>query len=279
MADITLRPVTGTIGAEVKGVDLASDLSADTISQILDAFHHFHVLFFRDQDLSPHGQIKFAKQLGELGTHPYVQPNPDHHEIIDIVTEPDDRVNFGGGWHTDVTFLAEPDLGSILYAVEVPDCGGDTLWANQHAAWEALSDPIKELIDPLVAVHSARRQYSDNGYSQQSKAVQTRGADQAAQIEEVHPVVRTHPVTGRKGLYVNRAFTERIKGLRRSESDAILNFLFDHAVQEPFTCRFRWEPGSLAMWDNRCVQHFAIHDYSGHRRHMRRVTLKGDRPV
>jgi len=279
MTDLVVKPVTGAIGAEVSGIDLASDLTSHDVGRLRDAFNQFHVLFFRDQQLCPERQAGFARRFGELGSHPYVEPSAEHPEVLDIITEPDDRVNFGGGWHTDVTFLAEPDLGSILYAVDVPDYGGDTLWASQHAAWDALSDTMKEFIDPLVAVHSARMQYGGNGYSQQSKAMKTRNADDATTSEVHHPVVRTHPVTGRKGLYVNKAFTERIRGLHRSESDAVLGFLFEHAVREPFTCRFQWQPGSLAMWDNRCVQHYALYDYKGKRRHMRRVTLKGDRPV
>ena len=271
-------PVSGVIGADVYGLDLAAPLDNDTVRRVRSAFNEHQVLFFRDQHLSPAQQIAFGRRFGELGTHPYVAANAEHPEIIDVVTEPDDCVNFGGGWHSDVTFLEEPDLGSILYAVDVPPHGGDTLFANQHAAYDTLSDTMKTVLDGLVGVHSAGPQYGGAGYSTQSAAISTQGATEAAASRVEHPVVRTHPETGRKGLYVNPAFTIGIKGLHRAEAKALLTFLFAHATAEVRTCRFRWQPGSVAMWDNRSVQHYALHDYRGHRRVMRRITICGDRP-
>lgn len=279
MSTFTVTPIAGSLGAEIEGIDLSQPLEADTVSRLRAAFNENHVLFFRDQALSPTEQIAFGRNFGELGTHPYVAANPDHPEVLDVVTEPTDRINFGGGWHSDVTFLAEPDLGSILYAIDVPSVGGDTLFADQHAAYEGLSDTMKELIDGLVGVHSASVQYGGNGYSQRSTAMETKDSTGAAESEVEHPVVRTHPETGRKGLFVNRAFTLGIKGMYRSESQALLEFLFTHAVKERFTCRFRWQPGSVAMWDNRSVQHYALHDYKGEWRRMRRITIQGDRPA
>jgi len=278
MTQLELEPISGVLGAVVHGIDLAQPLVDETVQAIRSAFVSHHVLFFRDQELDAEQQMAFGRRFGALDEHPFVHGTDAHPEVLDIVTEPDDALNFGGGWHTDVTFLPEPDLGSILYGVDIPLVGGDTLFANQHAAYDALSDTMKSMLHGLVAVHSAGSQYQAGGTSTRSKAIRTKNADLAAHEVE-HPVVRTHPENGRKGLYVNRAFTTRIRGLRRNESEAILNFLFDHAVQERFTCRFRWECRSLAMWDNRSVQPFALHDYAGQRRQMRRITICGDRPV
>ena len=273
-----IHPTTGTFGAEIRGVDLATDLREETIAAIRAAFNEHHVLFFRSQELDPHAQVAFGRRFGDLDTHPFVEGNQAYPEIIDVVIEPDDIVNFGGGWHTDVTFLAEPDLGSILYAVETPPAGGDTLFADQHAAYDALSDGMKGLLDGLVATHSAGPQYAVGGLSTKSKAMATKNPERA-QETVTHPVVRTHPESGRKALYVNPAFTTGIVGMYPHEAAVLLRFLYKHATREPFQCRFRWERGSVAMWDNRSVQHYALFDYLGHRRHMRRVTVKGDVPV
>ena len=273
-----IRPTTGTLGADVTGIDVAADLDDTTIAELRTALNEHHVLFFRDQDLPPERQVAFGQRFGELDTHPFVEGNDTHPELIDIITEPEDVANFGGGWHTDVTFLSEPDLGSILYAVETPARGGDTLFADQHAAYDALSDAMKELLDGLTATHSAGPQYAEGGYSTLSKSMKTKNAELSTEVV-THPVIRTHPENGRKALYVNPAFTTGIVGMYPHEARVLLRFLHQQAVREPFTCRFRWEPGSLAMWDNRSVQHYALFDYRGARRHMRRVTIKGDRPI
>jgi len=274
---ITVEPVSGALGAVVRDVDLSEPLDERMVGDIREAFLAHHVLFFHDQVLSPEAQLRVGRYFGELDTHPFVEGTEANPEVIDIITEPDDVLNFGGGWHSDVTFLEEPDLGSLLYAIEVPPFGGDTLFANQHAAYEALSDTMKDLLDGLVAKHSAGPQYAEGGYSTLSKSMKTKSADLAGAVVR-HPLVRTHPETGKKALYVNPSFTVGIEGMRLDESMALLGFLFNHMVREPFTCRFRWSPGSVAMWDNRSVLHYALFDYRGHRRTMRRITIKGDRP-
>lgn len=274
---ITVGPVAGSLGAEIGPIDLAAGLDDATTAEVRRAFLSHHVVFFRDQHLTPEALKAFGRRFGELDTHPFVEGMADHPEVIEVVTEPDDTFNFGGGWHTDVTFLEAPDLGSILYAMEVPPYGGDTLFANQHLAYETLSDSVKVQIDGLVALHSAGPQYAEGGYSTRSKSMRTKASDEAGTVVR-HPVVRTHPETGRKGLYVNRAFTIGIEGMPDEESAALLRRLFAHATREPFTCRFRWQAGSVAMWDNRSVQHYALHDYRGHRRRMARITIRGDRP-
>ena len=274
---VSVEPMSGTLGAVIRGVDLSSSLSDGLVAEIWNAFLEHHVLYFPDQDLTPDAQVRFGRHFGELDTHPFVEGMEAHPEVIEIVTEADDRVNFGGGWHSDVTFLEQPDLGSILCAVDVPPFGGDTLFANQHAAYDALSDTMKDMLDGLVAKHSAGPQYAQGGYSTLSRSMKTKPAEGIDAIVR-HPLVRTHPETGKKALYVNRAFTVGIAGMRHDEAQALLEFLFVHAVKDPFTCRIRWMSGSVAMWDNRSVQHYALFDYHGHRRHMRRVTVKGDRP-
>jgi taurine dioxygenase len=274
---LLVEPLTGVLGALVSRVDLSSTLDEHTVADLREALLQHHVLFFRDQHLTAEQQIAFGRRFGDLDEHPFVHGRPDFPEVLEVITEPDDTFNFGGGWHTDLTFREKPDMGSILYAVQVPPAGGDTLFANQHAAYDALSTTMKSFLDGLVANHSAGSQYREGGQSTKSKSMLTKNADQAEQHVR-HPVIRTHPETGRKGLYVNGAFTTHITGMRPDESHAILQFLLRHAVSEAFTCRFRWEPGSVAMWDNRSVQHYALHDYAGQRRHMRRITIKGDKP-
>lgn len=275
---IQVKPISGALGAEIEGVDLAGDLSNEAFDQVHQAFLDHHVIFFRDQHgLTPEKHKAFGRRFGTLNVHPYVKGMEGHPEILEIIKEPEEKTNFGGGWHTDMSFLEEPALGSILHAIEVPPYGGDTLWANQHLAYEALSDGLKETLEGLTAIHSAKGEYGPKGQSALNRqSMEATAAPDAPEFE--HPVVRTHPETGRKGLYVNPAFTLRFKGWSRRESRPLLNYLFEHSRQEPFTCRFRWEPGSVAFWDNRSTWHFALNDYHGHRRHMRRVTVNGDKP-
>ncbi|MBL8771427.1 MAG: TauD/TfdA family dioxygenase [Phenylobacterium sp.] len=273
MTDLKIRRVAGALGAEIEGVDLARPQSDETIAAIRRALVEHQVIFFRDQDLTPEQQVAFGRRFGPLNIHPYVAGMAEHPEVMEIIKEPSDKTNFGGGWHSDMSFLETPAIGSILYAVELPDWGGDTLFASQAAAFEALSPGLQKTLEGLNAVHSASREYSAGGHS-----AQKRGSMKVAEAdgyigEFVHPVVLTHPETGRKALYVNPAFTLRFEGWKARESKPLLDYLFEHCRYEGFTCRFAWRPGSVAFWDNRSVWHFALNDYPGQRRHMRRVTV------
>lgn len=278
---IEVQPISGALGAEILGVDLSEALDSEVFEEIKSAFHEHLVLFFRDQHLTPDQQKAFGERFGSLNVHPYVTALEGHPEIIPIIKEKDEKVNFGGGWHSDMSFLEEPALGSMLYGLDVPEFGGDTLFANQYLAYERLSDAMKKMLGELVAIHSAGSQYAAGGESDRNKDKRTTMkvavTDDALKVTE-HPVVRTHPGTGRKSLYVNRAFTVKFKGMTKRESRPLLNFLFDHCTREEFTCRFRWTDRSIAFWDNRCTQHYALNDYQGQRREMHRVTINGDRP-
>ena len=270
---LNIRRVAGALGAEITGVDLAQPLPDDTIAAIRQALVEHQVIFFRDQDLTPAQQVVFGRRFGPLNIHPYVAGMADHPEVMEIVKEPSDRINFGGGWHSDMSFLETPAIGSILYAVELPEWGGDTLFASQAAAYDALSPGLKATLEGLNAVHSASREYSAQGASAQKRGSMNVAEADGYVGEYVHPVVLVHPETGRKALYVNPAFTLRLEGWKTSESKALLDYLFSHCRYEGFTCRFNWRPGSVAFWDNRSVWHFALNDYPGQRRHMRRVTV------
>ena len=273
MSSLRIRRTAGALGAELSGVDLSQPLSDDLIAEIRAAFVEHQVIFFRDQALTPDQQLAFGKRFGTLNIHPYVSGMASHPEIMEIIKEPTDKINFGGGWHSDMSFLETPSIGSILYALEIPEYGGDTLFASQAAAFEALSPALRATLEALNAVHSAGREYSAGGHSVQKRGSMVVAEAEGATGEFVHPMVLTHPETGRKALYVNPAFTMKIEGWTTRESKALLDFLFDHCRSERFTTRFAWKPGSIAFWDNRSVWHYALNDYPGQRRHMRRVTV------
>jgi taurine dioxygenase len=272
-SQLNIRRLAGALGAELSGVDLSQELPDATIAAIRQALLDHQVIFFRDQALSPERQVAFGRRFGPLNIHPYVAGMADHPEVMEVIKEPEDRINFGGGWHSDMSFLERPAIGSILYAVETPEVGGDTLFASQAAAFEALSPGLQRTLEGLNAVHSASREYSSSGHSAQKRKSMAIAEADGLVGEFVHPMVLTHPETGRKALYVNPAFTLKIEGWKTSESMALLEYLFQHCRYEGFTCRFQWAPGSVAFWDNRSVWHFALNDYHGHRRHMRRVTV------
>lgn len=278
---ISVTPIAGALGAELGGVDLSRPLSDAATGEIRSALLKHHVIFFRDQHLSPDQHLAFGRRFGELQVHDFVEGMADNEEILEVRKEAGETLNFGGGWHTDVSYLERPALGSVLYARAVPEYGGDTMFANQHLAYETLSDGMKAMLDGMTAVHSARRPYGVNAtrafYTGPSSMHFTFSEEAHAEVE--HPVIRTHVETGRKSLYVNRTFTLRFKDMTEAESAPLLDYLCDHAVRPEFTCRFRWQPNSVAFWDNRCVQHNAINDYHGQRRVMHRVTIEGERPV
>ena len=279
---IEVCPIAGACGAEVLGIDLAEPLDNEAFAEVHRAFLDNQVIFFRDQKITPEQHKAFGRRFGELNIHPQYEPVDGHPEILPIVKEPEDRDNIGDTWHSDLTFLEKPPLGSILYALEVPPVGGDTLFANQYLAYESLSDGMRKMLDGLVAVHSSRILSDPEMAKARNTSRSTKLREDAETAEEMtseHPLVRTHPETGRKGLFVNLPFTIRFKDMTEEESKPLLHFLYEHASRPEFTCRFRWEKGSIAMWDNRCVQHYALNDYHGYRRTMHRVTVNGDRPI
>ena len=271
---IEVKPLNPTIGAEIRGVDLAGEVSNQQIDEIRQAFAAHSVVFFKDQrPLPPARQISFAGQFGELLIHPAAPQHPDHPEIFVIHTHKDSRDANGSIWHTDVPCEEEPPLGSMLQLHQVPSHGGDTLFASMYAAYDALSDQMKEFLAPLQAIHESEHIYKGRYKGQ--------GVDEAKQRfpSAIHPIVCTHPATGRKFLFVNGAFTTRIKGLKKPESAAILQFLIEHSTREQFQVRHKWEVNDMAFWDNRCAQHLAMWDYWPEERKGHRVTIKGTRPV
>jgi taurine dioxygenase len=269
---ITVEKLTPIIGAEIGGVALGGPISNRQMDEIHRALAENLVIFFRDQHMTQEQHLEFGRQFGPLHLHPAAPHEPGHPELMIIkADEKSVRAN-GEGWHSDVSCDEEPPLGSILYIKECPPHGGDTLFANMYAAYEALSDRMKAYLDGLRAVHDGepvyRGMFANDGV-----------ADKPSYPRAEHPVIRTHPVTGRRALYVNRGFTTRILGIPPDESEGILRYLYEHMENPLFQCRFRWQPNSVAFWDNRCAQHWAMWDYWPHRRYGNRVTVKGDRPV
>jgi taurine dioxygenase len=275
-----LRRTAGALGGEIVGIDLAKPVGDEVIADIRRALLDHQVIFFHDQQLTPQQHLAFGRRFGELNVHDFVDGMADYPEIIEVRKEADETKNFGGSWHSDVSYLETPALGSILYAHEVPDFGGDTLFASMYLAYETLSPGMQQMLLGLKAVHSARRPYGtgSNFTAAGDRSMKIRLSNKA-EAEVEHPVVRTHPETGRKALFVNSNFTIRFAGMTEAESAPQLDFLYRHATQPEFTCRFGWRANDIAFWDNRCLQHYAINDYHGQRRIMHRVTINGDRPV
>jgi taurine dioxygenase len=269
---ITITKLTPIIGAEIGGVDLSKPLGNRALDEIHRALAENLVVFFRDQHITPDQHVAFGRRFGDLHIHPAAPHEPGRPELMIIHADKDSPRANGEGWHSDVSCDVEPPMGSILYIRECPPVGGDTLFASMYAAYEALSDRMKRYLDGLTAIHDGEDSYRGTyaNYGIQDKQTYPRAE---------HPVVRTHPVTGKRAIYVNRGFTKRLVGVPRDESEGMLRYLFDHVENSLFQCRFRWRPNSIAFWDNRCVQHRAMWDYWPATRSGNRVTVKGDRPV
>ena len=269
---LDVRPLSPLIGAEIHGLDLSATLDPAVVAQVRATLNTHHVIFFRDQELTPGQQVAFAAQFGEVTeAHPVIPSTTDHPSVLAI----DGREDRASWWHTDVTFLDTPPMGSILYMREVPDVGGDTTWASLQDAYDRLAEPVRDLCDRLIAIHhdpwfaadvDARGGYTWDGEWREKLR------------PALHPVVRTHPENGRKGVFVNPQFTQMILGFSKLESAGLLDVLYRHCVQPELTCRFRWQPGSVAFWDNRACLHYALDDYGQAVRVGHRVTLRGDRP-
>jgi taurine dioxygenase len=274
---IEVHKIAGALGAEISGVDLARDLDDQTVVEIRRIWLDNCVMFFRNQDLPPAQFLEFAKRFGEPIEYPFLKGLDGFPEIITVAKLEHEKINFGGVWHSDTSYLDVPPMATMLIAREVPPVGGDTLFANQYLAYETLSDGMKRLLDGLIALNASAK--ADVTRTREDRLKDSKNPQARKDYVAEHPVVRTHPETGRKALYVNVAHTVRFKDMSEEESAPILDFLFQHQIRPEFTCRFHWEPGSIAFWDNRCAQHNPVNDYHGYRRLMHRITLKGDKPV
>lgn len=275
---IDVRPLTTTIGAEITGVDVASNLSAIAFEEIQRAFTHYGVIFFRNQEMTPDQHIGFAQRWGGINVNRFFKPVPSYPLIAEVRKEPDQAANIGGSWHTDHSYDQIPATGSILYAREVPESGGDTLFASMYAAYDNLSDGLRQLLGSLRAIHSSRHVFGPAAYREwrdASDVGERLGNPDAATQDANHPVVIRHPLSERRALYVNPGFTVKFDGWCENESKPLLEYLYRHASRPEFTCRFRWQKNSIAIWDNRATWHHALNDYHGERRLMHRITLEG----
>jgi taurine dioxygenase len=268
---VRVARIAGALGAEILDVDLSKSFSKE---KIREAFLEHQVIFFRDQTLDPAQFMAFARCMGRPIEYPFVKGIAGFPEVIEVKKLEHERHNFGGLWHSDTAYLDQPPMGSMLLAREVPPHGGDTLFASQYLAYESLSPAMQNLLSGLKAVNASSK--ANVTRTREDRIKEQGGSGQEYEAE--HPVVRTHPETGRKALYVNSGHTVRFAGMTEEESAPLLEFLFRHQVKPEFTCRFSWRVGSLALWDNRCTQHNPINDYHGHRRVMHRITLAGDKP-
>jgi taurine dioxygenase len=273
---LAVHPVAGALGAEISGVDLSKPLDDIVIAELRRAWLEHLVVFFRDQDLSLAQFLAFARRVGTPIEYPFVKGLDEYPEIIPVLKLAHEKINFGGIWHSDTSYLDVPPMASMLIAREVPPAGGDTEFANMYRAYETLSDGMRHLLDGLAGVNSSAS--ADVSRTREDRLKDSARDDARKEYVATHPVVRVHPETGRRALYVNIAHTVRFEGMTKEESAPILDYVYRWQVRPELTCRFRWQPGSIALWDNRCAQHNAINDYPGHRRLMHRITLAGDTP-
>ena len=274
-SQIEVRPIAGSIGAEIHNVDVSQDLDDATVADIRKALLDHCVIFFRNQKLDAERHKVFTRRFGEIFIHPNYKGMQADPEIIVITREPGDKKIVGEEWHADTTMMPEPPMGAILYAIEVPPYGGDTLFANQYQAYEALSEGMKNMLSGLKALHSDRKVAGPAANKNAFRATKVREDADWRETVSAHPVVVAHPETGRPLLYVNASYTYGFEGMTEEESRPLLDYLLDHGHRPEFTCRFRWETGSIAFWDNRCCKHLAIHDAGPFRRVMQRTQIAG----
>jgi len=271
-------PLSPALGAEISGVDIAGRISDAQFAELRQAFTDYAVIFLRDQDITPEQHIAFAERWGKINVNRFFKPTDDYPLIAEVRKEAEQKVNIGSTWHTDHSYDQCPAMGSILYAREVPSVGGDTLFASMYAAYEALSDGLKQMLSTLRAEHSSRHVFGDVGYVDRDldDLGGRLGNSAAATQDALHPVIIRHPLSGRPALYVNGDFTVKFEGWSKQESQPLLDYLYAHASQNEFTCRFNWRKGSIAIWDNRATHHCALNDYFGERRLMHRITIEGE---
>lgn len=279
-SSITVTPIAGSLGAEVTGVDLRNMDNHDW-AQVHQAFLDHKVIAIRGQDLSPKDMMEVGARFGEPNHYPFVKGMDDFPFLFDIVKEPSEKRNFGGGWHSDTTYMKTPPLATLLYALETPDRGGDTLYCDMVAAYESLSDRMKEMLGTLKGVNSAGLKHLGGRKAHHSVVggMKITGTDDADSFEAVHPIVRTIDETGQKAIYCSIGHTIAFEGMTPEESKPMIDWLQAHATRPEFTCRVHWKPGTLTIWDNRRTMHNAINDYHGMRRHMRRLTSGPTNPV
>lgn len=276
---IAVTPLSPALGAEVSGVDIAAGIDDQQLAELKQAFSDYAVIFFRDQDIRPDQHIEFAERWGKINVNRFFHAVETHPQIAEVRKEPDQKKNIGEDWHTDHSYDQIPALGSILYAREVPDVGGDTLFASMYAAYDSLSGGLKQTLGHMRAIHSSRHAFGEAAYvdTDMDDLGGRLGNTANATQDAIHPVIIRHPLSGRPALYVNGDFTVKFEGWTKEESQPLLDYLYAQAHRNEFTCRFKWRKGSMAIWDNRATQHCALNDYHGQLRLMHRITIEGVR--